>query len=53
MGCDAYADEDGIVWIIVSSHEDPNNVNKCDEIYLTGFKSYERLDIEFLKGEER
>jgi len=50
MGCDAYADEEGIIWIKICSYDDPTNKSKQKEGVACGFNPNERLSVEWIRG---
>jgi len=53
MGCDAYADENGVVVIEVCSYDDPSNPLKRGVLQLDRFSPNERLSVEWICGVER
>ena len=51
MGCDAYADEDGVVCIRFNSYKDPGNVMKEGVIFIDGFEPGEIISMRWIHGE--
>lgn len=53
MGCDAYCDENGEFEITIFSYDEPHNMKKIQHVYGSGFEPRERLQVEWMKGDER
>ena len=53
MGCDAYADENGEIEILVESYDDPYNTRKRTVFSFSGYEPKERLRVEWYKGDTR
>ena len=53
LGCDAYADENGEVEIRIGSYEEPCDSSKQEIVCLTNLDPYEKIYVEWIKGEER
>lgn len=53
MGCDAYADENGEIEIMICSYDEPNNGLKKQWVYGCGFEPRERIIVDWVKGEQR
>ena len=50
MGCDAYADDDGILWINIYSYE---TGERLDEVKLSNLIPNEKITVEYERGWER
>ena len=50
MGCDAYANKNGELEIMVTPWE---NTKRKSFVIITGLEPHEKISVEYLKGEQR
>ena len=53
MGCDAYADENGVFYLWVRSYDDPDNKDKQHGVIVSGLEPNEKLAFEIHMGRLR